>query len=155
MELADAGMKRELRLRRLEQGETGRLTSFYLENGYDSPIEDEEILLVVEAEDRILAALRLCRENGESVLRGMIVRELHRGLGLGTLLLEYAESVLAGENCYCVPYRELERFYSRIGFRRIDPAGAPEFLRERQRVYREELGLDVILMYRQGKGGGS
>ncbi|MFN2274885.1 MAG: hypothetical protein ACK2TX_08580, partial [Anaerolineales bacterium] len=61
-------MTHELTQRTAERGELERIASFYLENGYDSPLDDEDTFLVVEDGGHIVAALRLCHELGVIVL---------------------------------------------------------------------------------------
>jgi GNAT superfamily N-acetyltransferase len=148
-------MTHALKVRTLERDEMERAASFYLENGYDSALDEQDTFLVVEEGNAIVAALRLCREGGDVVLRGMRVRDLHRRRGIGTALLQHAAAVLKDESCYCIPFRSLEKFYGQIGFEVVEPAEAPDFLRDRIRIYRVKLGLDVILMYRPGMGDGS
>jgi N-acetylglutamate synthase-like GNAT family acetyltransferase len=143
-------MTHELTQRTAERGELERIASFYLENGYDSPLDDEDTFLVVEDGGHIVAALRLCHEQGVIVLRGMQVRQDCQRRGIGSTLLRYAASVLGENHCYCIPYSYLERFYEGVGFVRIDPLEAPAFLRERWSTYMGKLGLDVILMRRAG-----
>jgi len=139
-----------MKTRKLRHGEVKRIQSFYQECGYDSPLEATDLILLVEDDEEIKAAVRLCYEERVVVLRGMQVRDGCQRQGIGTLLLDYARVVLGGDQCFCIPYTHLEGFYRQVGFSRIDLAAAPAFLRERYGLYRSRLGLDVILMRRAG-----
>ena len=79
----------------------------------------------------------------------MRVAEAWRGKGVGRLILERVDSTLGNRQCFCIPYRHLGAFYAAIGFVEIEPTAAPEFLRARLAVYRQDLKLDVIIMARK------
>jgi len=123
-----------------------QVEDFYRATGYDSPLDDGDSVVVAEQAGEIVAALRLCTTQGVRVLRGMMVRADCRRRGIGAALLQAAVERLDGRTCYCIPYSPLRDFYSRAGFRELDPESAPEFLRERLEIYRSKLDLDVILM---------
>ena len=144
-----------MKTRMVRSGEIPRIQSFYQSCGYDSPLEATDVILLFEEDQEIKAAVRLCREEGVVVLRGMQVREDCQRQGIGSSLLEYTRSVLGGDLCFCIPYAYLEDFYGQIGFSRIDPSDAPAFLNERYRLYRSRIGLDVILMRRIGSTEGA
>ena len=68
--------------------------------------------------------------------------------GVGTLMLEATENMLAGKDCYCLPYRHLRDFYGQASFREVDASSIPDGFRERFSKYRA-MGLDVIVMHRE------
>jgi hypothetical protein len=47
------------------------------------------------------------------------------------MMPEAFEPLVAGRNCYCLPFDHLTTFYAQIGFRSIPKASAPRHLRER------------------------
>lgn len=125
-----------------------KIESFYRENDYLQVIKPSDIFLVAKERDTIRAAIRLCREDGCLVLRGMRVSSRFQRRGIGSRLLHFAQGEIGNEVCYCIPYSQLRIFFAQIGFEKISPDEAPEFLRERYESYRSRHGLDVILMRR-------
>jgi N-acetylglutamate synthase-like GNAT family acetyltransferase len=140
-----------IRMRRLQPGEFGKAAAYYREHGYGASVAPADRFLVTEEDGRIVAVLRLCREEACLVLRGMRVSPALQRRGIGSRLLHFAQGEMGDEVCYCIPYRYLRAFYAQIGFEEVGPAQVPEFLRDRVAVYRSKLGLDVILM-RRGPG---
>lgn len=128
--------------------ERPRIASFYAENGYTQAYANDDLLVLAESGGEICGAVRLCQEQDVLVLRGMRVSQPHQRRGIGTQLLQRAVKLSAGQACYCIPYRYLHTFYERAGFYEIDPASGPGFLAKRLAIYRQNLGLDVILMKR-------
>jgi hypothetical protein len=63
-------------------------------------------------------------------------------------MLERVHELVGNMSCFCIPYTHLHDFYAQIGFEEINPRAAPRFLSARYTVYRQELGLDVIIMQR-------
>lgn len=135
-------------VRPLPPEEFGRVVRFYRENNYEPPVSSSDVIVVAENEGGFCGALRLCCEQDALVLRGMRVSASMRGRGVGTLLLQSVEELLAGKECFCIPHRHLVPFYGRIGFEEIDAAETPSFLRKRREEYRREYGLDVVIMRR-------
>jgi GNAT superfamily N-acetyltransferase len=123
-----------------------RVREFYRQFDYAQHIHPEDTFVIAAQNGEICAALRLAVENGVLLLRGMRVAASHRRQGIGTQLLGAAAPVIGGRECFCIPHRYLILFYNQIGFVEIEPAQAPEFLRQRIVEYRENLGLDVVLM---------
>ena len=142
----------EIGIREASPAELGAVADLYKRTGYKGTVSPDDRVMVAIHDGRIVGAVRLCEEFGTTVLRGMyLLREFQRG-GIGTRLLQFAETVLEERACYCIPYRHLENFYGRIGFRRIDESSAPPGLRERCDQYRAG-GTDVILMERCARAG--
>lgn len=139
--------------RKLHRSELPKLRAFYRENGYQPEITADDLCIVAEADGELRAALRLCREKGCLVLRGVRVAMEFQRVGIGSMLLRFALREIGDEVCYCIPYQYLQDFYGRSGFKRIPPESAPTFLRMRLARYREEDDLDVILMCRPAAEG--
>ena len=129
----------------------GLVTPFYEEVGYTCVIHPEDRILTAREGDRIVAAVRLCREENSLVLRGMYVAPDRRGRGIGSRLLDSLETTMGPAKCWCVPFAHLQDFYSRIGFSECTPEQAPEFLKNRAAEY-EKSGLRVIIMKKGSHG---
>ena len=117
--------------------------SFYDSVGYGGGVYPDDRLLVVRKNRSIIAAVRLCDEEGFLVLRGMYVAEERRGQGLGSRLLESASSAIGSSECWCVPYTSLTDFYSRIGFKKSE--SIPAFLMARCERYTESGQLVTVM----------
>ena len=52
---------------------------------------------------------------------------------------------MEGQLCYVVPHDWLEKFYSIIGFKKIEAKDAPEFLRDRMNGYKERFPQLIIM----------
>ncbi len=96
----------------------------------------------------LIGVVRLSEEFEVTVLRGMRVKDSMQRQGVGTLMLEATEKMLAGKDCYCLPYRHLRDFYGQASFREVDASSIPDGFRERFSKYRA-MGLDVIVMHRE------
>ncbi len=127
-----------------------QVAAFYHEQDYTPAKGREDVIVVAEEAGMLCGALRLCEEHGALVLRGMRVAEDMRRQGIGTRLLQAAESLIADRECFCIPHRHLRSFYACIGFVEIQSAQAPPFLCQRCSRYRSQFGLDVIIMRRTG-----
>jgi N-acetylglutamate synthase-like GNAT family acetyltransferase len=116
--------------------------------GYRSAAHSRDVLVVAEHAGRIVGVVRLVREHGHTLLRGMRVQpEFQRG-GVGTRMLRLFVQQLSGD-CYCIPFSHLLGFYGQVGFREIAEESAPAFLVERVKRYRAE-GPDYTIMHRPG-----
>ena len=128
-------------------GEIERVRAAYAAWGYDGGARPEDLLLVAERERELVGIVRRTREHGVVMLRGMQVAPAARRQGIGDRLLDAFVERLGGEECWCVPYSHLVRFYGRVGFAVVPPEDGPPFLAERIEGYRAR-GLDVTLMRR-------
>jgi N-acetylglutamate synthase-like GNAT family acetyltransferase len=128
-----------------------RVGAFYHLNGYDSPIHPEDMVVLAEDRNQLCGAVRLLAEEDVLVLRGMRVAEPFQRQGIGTKMLEAVGRLLGNRECYCIPYPYLRDFYSQIGFQEIEPSFAPDFLANRLALYRQQLGLNVMIMRRAGE----
>lgn len=123
--------------------------SFFLSVGYGAEVHPDDRLLVARVGQSIVAAVRLCTEEGHLVLRGMYVAEDRRGSGIGSKLLESTSAAIGSSECWCIPYARLTNFYSRIGFRMCGGEAVPPFLVERWKRYTAG-GKVVVVMKRSG-----
>jgi GNAT superfamily N-acetyltransferase len=128
-----------------------RAAGFYLASGYQAAIQPLDTILAAHDSGVVVGVVRLCREGGTLVLRGMRVTPSHQRRGVGTQLLLVAIKHLGTDACFCIPYNHLQEFYERGGFRKLEPGQAPAFLQERLLDYRTR-GLDVIIMHRTSGG---
>ncbi|MCP4603371.1 MAG: GNAT family N-acetyltransferase [Proteobacteria bacterium] len=123
------------------------ILSFYRECGYGGSAKPSDDLWVAMHKDQIIGAVRVCREQGFLILRGMYIAEEQRRKGIGTKLLKRIKLEIH-EECYCLPYAKLERFYSQIGFHRTAYSLLPPFLKARLDGYMRK-DLEIISMKRQ------
>lgn len=126
------------------------INAFYRLDGYDSPIDPEDVIVLAEDRNQLCGAVRLLAEEDVLVLRGMRVAMPFQRQGIGTKMLEAVGHLLGSRECYCIPYPYLRDFYAQIGFQEIEPSLAPDFLAKRLALYRQQLGLNVIIMRRAG-----
>ena len=136
-----------VRVRRVGPSELGRVEQFYRDTAYGGGVSADDDVLAAECGKQLVGALRLCKEFGVVVLRGMRVREECRRQGIGTALLMGAAEELRDRACYAIPHRYLRGFYAQGGFEEQGAADAPRELQARLEQYRE-WRLDVILMRR-------
>ena len=131
--------------------EIDELATFYRITDYGGSIAPADRVVYATEKGKIIGAGRLSEEEGVLVLRGMRVLENHRGRGVGRAILKALVKEGRNNECYCLPYRYLQPFYAANGFDKIEPSGAPGFLRKRFKDYRAR-GLDVILMRKKPSG---
>jgi GNAT superfamily N-acetyltransferase len=137
-----------IRTREARPDELAWIAEFYRANGYRPAIGRDDLVMVAMQGEELCGAVRLCREQGVLVLRGMRVAEPLRRRGIGTQLLAAAEQLIGGRACFCIAHRHLEPFYGRIGFSGADEGRAPSFLVQRCAAYQRDHGLDVVIMHR-------
>lgn len=113
--------------------------------GYGCDVHPDDRLLVAKLDQSIIAAARLCTEDGTLVLRGMYVDEDHQGQGIGFTLLGSLSAMIGSSECWCIPFTHLTSFYSRIGFEVCEGEEIPQFLSERWERYRAN-GQKVVIM---------
>lgn len=78
--------------------------------------------------DRIVAAVALERHGEDGLLRSLVVGPEHRDMGLGTALLDAAESeaLRLGLGAVYLLTETASRFFAGRGYDRIDRADAPQ-----------------------------
>jgi predicted N-acetyltransferase YhbS len=122
--------------------------AIYREWRYRGGVQPEDGLVVADDGGRVVGIVRLTREHGCTMLRGMRVQPEYQRGGIGTRMLRlFVQQV--DDECYCVPYAHLLGFYGQGGFCALARADAPLFLAERVRTYEGE-GLEVAIMRRPG-----
>jgi predicted N-acetyltransferase YhbS len=126
-----------------------RIAAFYRTTGYGGGVSADDITFAATAEGRLVGAVRLCKEAGVTVLRGMQVDPAFQRQGIGRMLLRHCLPHLDGGVAYCLPYVHLAGFYGEAGFVPAAPAMLPPFLAERLAGYLRK-GQAVIAMRRSG-----
>lgn len=128
-----------LEIRPAHRHEYAAIEAFYSTRNYTTPIADADYVVAAFDGQTVVGAVRLCEEGGALVLRGMQVADAMQGQGVGSSMLGILDTKIGKRECWCIPLGksniDLERFYSRIGFRRVQPSDAPEFLQDRLREY--------------------
>ncbi len=136
-------------IRRADIGaEAGRINLFYVGRGSMTSVNNDLAVYIAEDAGVIIGAVRLCREEGRTLLRTMHVDAAYRGRGIGRRLLEAFQEAVRDVECYCIPFQHLVRFYGMIGFATIPPEQAPPHIQERLRQYRAR-GMNGIVMRRE------
>ncbi len=106
---------------------------------------NEDDLVVITMENKIIGAVRITTEYNVKVLRGMQIATDWQREGVGSKMLQFLDEHLDLTGCYCLLYRHLAKFYGLIGFKEIDAINAPLFLAERLKAYNDRR-LDTIIM---------
>jgi GNAT superfamily N-acetyltransferase len=132
-------------IRRAAISEFEGVRQHYAECGYGGGAADDD-LVVVAFDTGIAGVVRICREKGVNVLRGMQVKPAHQRMGLGSQMLRYLQDNLEMDGCYCLPYQHLKAFYGQIDFEEISPEEAPDFINERLKKYLSKGGKEVVIM---------
>ena len=124
-----------------------QIASFYLACGYDGGVSEADTVLVAYDGTELAGAVRLCPDSEVIVLRGMQVLPRFQRQGIGSRLLAACVSHFGPHAVFCLPWVHLESFYASVGFARINPDAAPDFLSQRYSLYVAR-GLKVIVMER-------
>ncbi len=134
--------------RELENEEIYKVNDFYKLTEYKRIIDQEERVFVVESEGSIVGAVCIEKRENINVLRGMYILPELKGKKIGSTLLTFIEPFISESYTYCIPYRNLIRFYEQIGFVVIaEIEKIPVFLHSRCNNYLPN-GLDVVIMHR-------
>jgi len=134
-----------MNIRWAEFGDYEAVQLFYRECGYGGGVNDSD-RVAIAVENEIIAAVRICFEQGFKVLRGMQVAAAYQSQGLGSAILQFLDQNLGLYDCYCLPYAHLALFYGQVGFKEILPAQAPVFLAERLGNYAVRSDTPIIIM---------
>jgi GNAT superfamily N-acetyltransferase len=124
------------------------ITALYAEAGYGAAIDPADTILVAKDEAQLVGVVRLCPEQGVTVLRGMQIRSAYQRQGIGAQLLAACRPYLDQHASYCLPYAYLLPFYGAAGFTVTDNVELPDFLAQRLAFYLAR-GQAVIAMQRQ------
>jgi N-acetylglutamate synthase-like GNAT family acetyltransferase len=126
---------------------TEAIKTFYSQCGYGGGLNKEDRILIAQLGEEIIGAVRLCPENGFSVLRGMQILAPFQRQGIGTQLLRVCAGQLVDRVCYCIPWQHLRSFYQQVGFQEVSPVEVPALLSKRFDGYIFR-GMNVILISR-------
>lgn len=125
---------------------------FFASLGRPTAAKSSDLFFVALAGPKeVLGVVRYCVEEQSHMLRGMLIAERARKLGVGQALLKAFDFHLRKMKIgpvYCLPHGHLNSFYMTIGFRALPDKEAPPFLQERLALYRENGMPDVIVMRR-------
>jgi GNAT superfamily N-acetyltransferase len=140
-----------IEIRHATAEDISRAVNFYAERRYGGGIRPEDSVLLAEHDGELVGIVRLTAEEDVVVLRGMQVHPRFQRQGIGKRLLATVAQELDGRGCFCIPYAHLVGFYGGIGFRAIEPAKAPTFLRLRLERYQDRGdGNEYLIMRREG-----
>lgn len=124
------------------------VSRLYAQCGYGGGVDEADITLVAKRANRVVGAVRLCNEEGVTVLRGMQIFPAFQRRGIGRTLLAACVPYLNRRDAFCLPYAHLLAFYASVGFRDVAANDAPPFLAIRLQSYLAS-DQDVIVMGRQ------
>jgi len=125
------------------------LDKFYRLCGYGGSFEQDDEVYYLMRKKRVIAAARICNENGTYLLRGMQVLPALRGQQIGRYLLAFMVNNLPTDcvHCFCLPHQHLIAFYADAGFSVNQHSNVPAFILERVTHYKKQ-GLQLVLMER-------
>jgi GNAT superfamily N-acetyltransferase len=121
------------------EGDLRPINDFYRRCGYDDIAHRGEKVIIAKEQGSIIGVVRLCRDRGVLLLRGMEVAEGFRHRGVATRLLTKVQEAVGDGECYGISYAHLEKLYSGGGFDFLSDEGiAPMAVRSRLATYRQE-----------------
>lgn len=129
------------------QADYADIAVLYAEAGYGAAIDAADTVIVAKDDAQLLGVVRLCSEQGVTVLRGMQIRSTVQRQGIGAQLLAACRFGLDQGRSFCLPYSHLISFYGAAGFVVTPSAELPDFLVKRLASYLAD-GKDVIAMQR-------
>ena len=138
-------------IRIAEPEDAGRVRETYVTWDYARPIAPDDTIWLAEDAGNVVGIVRIAREFGTLVLRGMRIAPGWQRRGIGRRMLTSLDAWLGERECYCIPYAHLGKFYGQIGFEIIEVDSAPRFLRDRIDEYRRA-SLEVMVMVRNKPG---
>lgn len=121
------------------ESDVTRVNDYYETHRRSRGANAGDFILLAEDDGRLIGVVRLCREQGHLVLRGMSIQRDYRRQGLGTRMLRQLVEHIGDRDCFSLPWAHLEGFYGVIGFERVADEHLPAFLRERLRNNREQM----------------
>ena len=127
--------------------EHNQIQNFYDSVGDFSTVSEGDVVLMAEQDNVLVGVVRLCTEEDQYVLRGISVHPEHQKKGIGKKLLAEFEKLVLEKTCWCVARDDLEVFYNRIGFQKIEPEELPSPLQKQVRAF-HDLGHEVLCLVR-------
>jgi predicted N-acetyltransferase YhbS len=127
--------------------ELREVESLYTICGYRGGVDAADTTFLARSEGRLIGAVRICREQGVTVLRGMHVLPSFQRQRVGSQLLAATVPLLDKGAAFCLPYSHLAQFYASASFQTESPDNLPDFLRDRLAGYIAR-GQDIIAMSR-------
>jgi GNAT superfamily N-acetyltransferase len=129
------------------------MIELYAEAGYGAAIAPTDTILVAKSDALLVGVVRLCAEEGVTVLRGMQIRGAFQRQGIGAKLLMACQPYLDRQTAFCLPYAHLVHFYAAANFEVATGADLPQFLEQRLSSYLAK-GKEVIAMQRPASHSG-
>ncbi|MBV8045909.1 MAG: GNAT family N-acetyltransferase [Paludibacterium sp.] len=114
--------------------EFAAVVRLYDEGGYDGRYQASDFLLLAMIDMDAVGVVRLVKEEGYTLLRGLYIGKAWRGRGIGRRLLTAAAGYLT-EPCYCLTQTSLLHLFAEQGFVPCSDDIVPPFLLERRRRY--------------------
>ena len=139
-QMIDIGIAQESDLPQIEE--------LYAAAGYGGGVNDNDKIIVACIGSQVVGVVRLCPEEGVTVLRGMQIAHALQRKGIGAGLLRACAGYLDGATSYCLPYSHLTQFYGAASFEVIGAEDIPRFLAARLSSYLSR-GQDVVAMRRE------
>lgn len=130
------------------QSDLGDVANLYAEAGYGAAIDPADTVIMAKVHGELVGAVRLCTEEGVTVLRGMQIRSAFQRQGIGARLLAACQPILERRQAFCLPYAHLVTFYAAAGFELAADAELPDFLKRRRDAYNAK-GQNVVAMLRR------
>jgi GNAT superfamily N-acetyltransferase len=112
-----------------------RIQAFYGAVGYGGGVSAADISFAATAGGEMIGVVRLCEEDGVTVLRGMHVAPGFQRQGIGRALLAHCMPWLDRGPAYCLPYEHLIGLYGQAGFVSAAADTLPRFLAARLERY--------------------
>ncbi|OHB24063.1 MAG: hypothetical protein A2542_00440 [Parcubacteria group bacterium RIFOXYD2_FULL_52_8] len=128
-------------IRQAQETEYALVTAFYSSVGEVVVPAKDEIILIANINQKIVGAIRLCREEGILVRRTLNVLPEHQKQGIGSRLFLAMDAIIGGETCYHLPYAHLQKYYESLGLRTISPSELPPHVHERFLTYSKSFSV--------------
>lgn len=125
------------------------IQSFYKSCGYPGSVSEQDDVVVALVDNAVIGVVRLVKENGVFILRGMYLAEKFQRQGLGSQMLwEFKKLMVARQanTVYCLCGAHLESYYGMLDFKKVDPQeNVPQFLVDRMNGYQAQFGSQLIM----------
>src|SRR3990172_4637450 len=113
-------------------------------------LEPGQFLVAVDTETEKLVGCGRIRPHGDALeLSGLAVEPRYRGRGIGRRIIERLLEQHLHPPIYLVSSLEGEAYYRPFGFGLVAPANLPQSIQKKYRLYRRELGPNMVVLVRQ------